>query len=596
MRSLQVFLRAAQAYLPFLHQQPVLAPSTAQQLSIVLIPNFDLSLTKVESLTVGIGLPQITVHANTTLVELPLWVGNTPTQQYDESRNHSLQAFDDAGPLRLTIMDDHSYNMRRWLPQRDTHGQIIIFCTAFPGTVEIHTSTGPRTDLRQIDGGLLGSGVDMIPVPPFPDEEYNILFKWAHKDFPPGISWVTTFPYLTESYQTLTDARVEVLQRSLFAVGTKLNRYPPHLPGTVPGTGSKNFGLYWFGDEKHVPFNVSSLGAYIQELHGGMDMFFQNPYPGNNDYSIFLRQSMRGFGAASFNNAFILEYHHSENVTLSELRRLVAHEMVHKWALMELPARSNSISASNVETTWYNEGIASYYATFFPYRLNATDRREFLKSLNFSMQAYYTNPAIKLTNRECAQQQWQNIDAHRLPHHRGMAYFLLLGWELRQQFNDTTTIDDLVIQLLNKRRSEQRHDRDVWLELVSAKLGMDKAREMYEAMANGTILTLPPDTLGNLNLTLVPQEQERLELGFATRSFETRVVEGVVAGSRAEAAGIRDGDYIINSTMYWQVADEIGRNMCLRLRRDVAEEWDVEYWARSFGKVKSYQWRDDGVN
>jgi hypothetical protein len=78
---------------------------------------------------------------------------------------------------------------------------------------------------------------------------------------------------------------------------------------------------------------------------------------------------------------------------------------------------------------------------------------------------------------------------------------------------------------------------------VKESAGEAAAREMEAALHDGAEVKLPADLAGPC-YRLVRKQLVAFELGFVTSSGEKLTVESVVAGSRAEAAGVRVGDVV----------------------------------------------------
>ncbi|TKA80039.1 hypothetical protein B0A55_01766 [Friedmanniomyces simplex] len=564
-------------------QQPLV--DALPSINVTFTPIFNATATLPAILNIYLSFSPPNLPANASLVELSLAFGNVPCQAYNET--NPLLAADDHGVLDLTVTDDEAHNLRRWLTSRATSGAVSLSMTALPREIDITTPIGPRVDLRELNGGLLGSAFSMVPLPaPPPNTPHDVTFCWDLSRSPPNTSFASS---LGEDLCTeITDKpqAIQALQSSIFAVGPTLQRYTP----ASQSPEMLQFGLFYFGNRSNIPFDVIKLADYIQALFINMCGFFDDS--DTRRYRVFLRPSMRGFGGAGFLSSFMLEYFPSVKVEQWELEWLLAHEIAHNWPLMD----STPGQTTGADNTWYNEGIATYYQMFLPYRFGKTTRAEFLQQLNMNLQAYYTNPVINLSNEEAAERMWQNPAAQRLPYHRGLIYFLRMDCLVRQASDGNLGIDSPVLQLLERKRKGEAFDLETWILLAGEAVGnATRARDEYSDMAAGGFLGLSLQTPSHLGLSVIATTQERLELGFDTASLNSRVISGLVPGSRADEAGVRDGDAIVETrVMYWQVADDISRNMSLRLKRDGAE-FDVSYWPRSREKVPSLQFVEAGT-
>ncbi|KAK0267338.1 hypothetical protein LTR91_011415 [Friedmanniomyces endolithicus] len=583
--------------LPFISQAAsssvITGAQQMQQLLQAALPSIGVTLTPVVDATassssavldISLSFSPPDLPANASLVELPLVIGNVPCQTYNKTS--AIVAVDDDGILDLTIATDEALNIRRWLTSRSTVGAVRLSMTALPREIDITTPMGPRIDLREIDGGLLGSASSMVPLPAAPPHQsYNITVCWDLSKAPANTSYASSLgedrcTEIADKAQT-----IQALRSSIFAVGPTLHRYPP----SSQSPEMSQFGLFYFGDRVHIPFDVTKLADYVHALFVNVCGFFHDS--DIRPYRVFLRSSLRGFGGQGFLSSFMLEYFARVEVEQWELEWLLAHEATHNWPLMD----STPGQVSGADNTWYNEGIATYYQLLLPYRFGKTSKVEFVKQLNLNLQAYFTNPTINMSNEEVAEQTWQNSAAQRLPYHRGLLYFLQLEDVLRQSSGGKLGIRSTVLQLLDRKRKGEAFDLDCWISLAGTAIGsITIAKEQNHAMAAGGFLGLPSSALSHFDLRVVVTAQERLELGFDTAPLNSRVISGMIFGSRADEAGIQDGDTIVQTrSMYWQVADNISRNMRLRLTRD-GIAFDVSYWPRSREKVPSLQVEDAG--
>ncbi|KAK6390934.1 hypothetical protein LTR65_005244 [Meristemomyces frigidus] len=550
-----VLVQTLQAYLPFLSYLPAQVQHHVRSMHLDLTPVFDSTSHEAEALNIRLSLEAPCISANSTLVELQLSYGNVPSQRYD---GESLEALDDNGRLDLTIWDDERQSIRRWLPQRETEGDVVLAMRALPRHVDINTPIGPRSDLRKQHGGLLGAGMLMLPSPPTPDEVYDITVTWNSTGAPPETQIASS---LGEGVITKVRSTLQAIQLSVFAVGP-LRRFPADI------SESPDFAILYFDPDP--PFDIPDLASFIQALFANMSAFFRNKV--QQPYRIFLRSSPRAVGGAGFLDSFMLEYHHDQTVTQTETKELLTHEVVHNWPLMECTAGHRAVVGA--DCGWYSEGIATYYQSHLPYRFNLTNRPEFVRSLNGLAQAYYTNPTIGYDNEEASAKAWQDPEAQRLPYHRGMMYLTSIDSQIREASQGRKGVDDTVFELLERRRAGQRYDLRTWLDLVEVELGAS-AVDDYERMANGTLVVPSRECLAQYGLELVRHDQERFELGFdPTISFNTRRISGLVAGSRAAAAGIADGDELVGPhTLLWQAADDIERNMTMTMTANYAPNW-----------------------
>lgn len=230
--------------------------------------------------------------------------------------------------------------------------------------------------------------------------------------------------------------------------------------------------------------------------------------------------------------------------------------------------------------------MADYYSLILLWRFNIWDDKTFLLYINKEAGAYYGNPALSMTNDESARKAWISFGAQTLPYKRGSMYLLDLNAKIRAA-NNSRSVDDLVLDMLHRRYDGRPYGKDVWIDLIKKELG-SKAVQDFEAMADGKLIVPSSDSLGP-KFELVREDREPLEVGYDERSFSTLVIEGLVAGSRAEEAGLRNGDIVIEKGFLFQVAECYHCNFTLVISRN-GKERDISYWPRKRDKVECWQW------
>ncbi|MFC5833469.1 hypothetical protein [Nonomuraea insulae] len=121
---------------------------------------------------------------------------------------------------------------------------------------------------------------------------------------------------------------------------------------------------------------------------------------------------------------------------------------------------------------------------------------------------------------------------------------------------------------------------------MEADLG-EVARDDFAAMEAGQWMIPAPDAFGS-QFTREQTQEHVTDLGFDLTSLETRTVTGLVAGSTADQAGIREGDVILEAPAGSEIAKSSGEEITLMLQRADAT-LQVIYAPR--GKtVPSYRW------
>jgi len=75
-------------------------------------------------------------------------------------------------------------------------------------------------------------------------------------------------------------------------------------------------------------------------------------------------------------------------------------------------------------------------------------------------------------------------------------------------------------------------------------------------------------------------------------SISKNTITGLVANSRAAAAGLKEGDVFEKSFPVWLTANAFDMRSVVRVVRG-EETTDIEYWPRTWEKVESYEWIEE---
>ena len=451
------------------------------------------------------------LEAGATLFELHTVVVGIPTAAYTAQQ---LEVADAAGPLPITQQEDQpdpSGVLRRWRTERAVEGPVTLRCFAATREVDRATPPGPLYDLRSQDRGIVGAGITFVPLPAT-DAVFCITLDW---DLAEGQLGVSGRGEGTQRWKGTTES-VSLLP---LAAGT---------PGTAPDDaepgGRTELGVYWFAEPT---FDPDQLAGRLRRLFEQMATFFGAE---ERNYRVIARQQPHPGSGTAFPGAFMFGVSTTEATDDEELRDLLAHEMAHNWPRLD---------GDYPDTAWYSEGTAEYYSMLLQFRAGMTTETDLARQLTACARTYYTNPLHSLSNHELGERFWTDQRAQRAPYGRGL--FHLIATDARISFvtDGAQSLDDVVLEVLKEQRAGDRVDNDGWVERLATRLGAE-ARAGHEAMTAGEWITPPETAFGGV---LVSQEttDAELEVGFDISAFRgDRIVRGVVSGSAAERAGIRD--------------------------------------------------------
>jgi predicted metalloprotease with PDZ domain len=260
---------------------------------------------------------------------------------------------------------------------------------------------------------------------------------------------------------------------------------------------------------------------------------------------------------------------------------MLSHEIAHGWPSMQ---------GEHGETAWYSEGTAEYYSILLARRAGLLDDDGFLEEINERAGEYYAHSFRSLSNAEAAQRFWSDPFVQQVPYGRGFLYLARTDGAIRTASHGRRSLDDVVLALRERQAAGQSYGIADWLDLVGREIGRDRAEQDYRSMAAGEVVR-PGSAFAGCFLA-VPAPARRLELGFARRSFnDGAVVQGLIEGSNAERAGVRDGDAILDYTDLDEISADAAKEMRLTIRRDGREQV-ISYLPRA-EEVEAWRWAPD---
>jgi hypothetical protein len=565
-----------QPYSPSLQQVHALTAlefqSPPPELNITLTPISDHG--RASAIRVDLSLTAPNLRAQQPILTVPIEIVTVDTGRFEHDVVHAI---DDKGELPLAVEKDSAgptVVSRRWMPKRETEGNVRAWYVAFPRIVNETTKNAPSFDLREDQKGLFASGYGFLAVPPYDSSEYEVRLRWNLSDAPNGTRAVWTFGEGPE--EIVRRESPSRLQQTYFAVGP-LKSFQSNL-ATRDGLA---FGMYWYGEP---PFNATKVAGVIKDVFLFMSKFFDDD---EKSYRIFLRRNpYHGTGAGTaLRRSFMFSYDSTDFTSPpSEVSQteFLAHEMVHNWATIDAPEYEN----------WYAEGLAEYYSITLLYRGGFLTPSGYIKALNARLTSYYTNPLINLSNLAASKRTWQTSDAQTLPYGRGFAFAVQTNHLISTASKGRQSLDDLVLNLMRRDRKHQPAGIAEYLSILSASLGNSTAKSLYRNMSSGALIIPHLDSQAGQGLRLERHDLERWDIGFDEASItkDKRIVQGLKPQSRAEAAGLRNGDRILNAVRLNELRKDAESVMTLVVQKSDGKEVQIKFRPRSFEIVESYRY------
>jgi predicted metalloprotease with PDZ domain len=526
---------------------------------------------------VRIAAPDMHVAAGKPLLRLPL-VSSNVTSIADSLQN--LRVTDSHGALALTTRDDPQSEpmpFRHWLAGREISGTVVVRYRA-PITNALNSrGAAPPLELRTEDGGFSGDASTFLVLPET-DHAYRIALRWNFAVLGRKAVGLSTLgggnadnagnagPFAPATTELSLDA---VYGRGLYFMGGHVHTYPAPLPGS-------GFMSAWQGTP---PFDGRGLMRWTQSLYGSYLRFFHAP-PGQ-PYKVFLRRNLvNAGGGVEVGHAFVGTF--DRETKAEDLELTLAHEMVHTFV-------GGLDAPQGLASSWYSEGLAVYYERMLPWRAGRISTADFLTDLNRTAARYYTDLLGNTPNSEIPARFWADTRVRVLPYDRGSLYFAQLNAELREASHGRRSLDDLVLRMIGRRRHGLRVDEQAWIALVQKALGA-RGVAQFHAMMDGRLVLPGSDAFGRcFERTTTPLR--RYELGFDSQVLAEprRIVRGLLPGTAAARAGLRDGDRIVKPIPQDAIQADQHAKLTLLIER-AGRTFPITYLPRG-AVVQAYQWQ-----
>jgi len=413
---------------------------------------------RADGLWVRWRLDAVALHAGQRLAQLPLSIAGAPSIELD---GEALAASDDAGPLRLVSSVEHDgdgESVRVWTVQRASAGPVEVSYLARPIVDEPRPGT-PPLELRREGSGLSGALKSFLVLPPEP-ADCAFELRWEQSTGPRGVENWMAVSSLGEGFGSegeLAGTGLELLGDTYVMCGDLAEHH--HRDGQM--------STWWLTPPG---FDVQAFTARLGETYGGMSHAFDAPA---HPYRVFLRaHPHRGANASAHPASFVMAMKPVHPLEESKLYETIAHELVHEWLHLDGPDH---------EVMWFAEGAADYYSLVLPLREGILDEDAFLRAINLESRTGYANPRRHLTLHEASRLFFSDFLAHWLPYVRGMFYLADLDARLRVASSGERSVDDIVRQVVRRRRDGERFGLDEWCASVQETLP-GQERHVLEAL------------------------------------------------------------------------------------------------------------------
>ncbi len=373
-----------------------------------------------------------------------------------------------------------------------------------------------------------------------------VRIRWHLDALAPGASAATSFG---AGPVVVTRATSEELGQAAYLAGpTHVEEPLPSLPspddaGSLPGPAVTSrlvvLGAPAFDTRAAFYWSTGALAT--------LGRFFERPAaPAEKpaDPFSFLLVAEPGLGAvhdgAALTGSFALWFDQARAFDAG-LKSVVAHELTHRY----LGGALRLDDENGKEAVWFSEGFTVHLARRWLLESGMVTPRDVLGDLRRTMDDKASPGHLAAC---AASSGGRSQDEYR----RGARYAALTDAAIKKASSGRRGIDDLVRDLLARGRAEHipAFPVRVWREAVQRELGDAGGATFDQVITRGEPAELPDDAFGPC-FRRVSREEDVFTLGFDRRSLvkTPAVVTGVLRGSAAEKAGLREGALVLSASV-----------------------------------------------
>ncbi len=308
---------------------------------------------------------------------------------------------------------------------------------------------GPPFGIRPSAGGVSGAGSGFLVLPENVGPA-DIAVRWDLGDLARGSIAAASFG---DGDFTL-HAPPEQLMQGWYMAGPA-GRFPPS--GDASG-----FSATWLGTP---PWDPQEEMRFAADVYGYLADVFPHLRPVPR-YRVFIRvlETPPYGGGTALTDSFMLSRGPARpDESTDGPDELFFHEMIHQFV--------GGIEGPIGVTSWFSEGLTSYYTTLLQFRGGYISLEEYREAVNDVFRRYWTSPARNWTAERIVETGFGDEAVRHTPYVRGQLYFADLDRRLRAASNGKRSLDAVLREIFARRQAGETFDRAAWIAAVSTELG-----------------------------------------------------------------------------------------------------------------------------
>lgn len=377
---------------------------------------------------------------------------------------------------------------------------------------------------------------------------WQVTLRWL---LPPARGWRTASSFAAGETVSRFAVRPELLADSLLVAGAirvlerKVHEQPVFL--AIHGN-SWQFSDAEFADRvQHILATERGFVGDYDFPHYLVSVLAVGQ-PIDNGYSLNGTRLHRSFALFMNPNASLAT---SSPVT-GAVEGLLMHETFHEWNGGQL---SGDPKLPDGELYWFTEGLTNFYTRKLLQRAGLRTEAETLASVNALLKRYHLSPVREASNADIVAKFWQSAPMQELPYDRGDLLALYLDGRIRQISAGKQSLDDLFFALLAASRQGKPLTLDAFVAALTPWLPVVERASLREFVERGGELGSFAQSLPSCAMLQATPFYQWFAGFDVDASLANRVVQGVVPGSNAAQAGLRNGDKLLGWSFQYNNPD-----------------------------------------
>ena len=260
----------------------------------------------------------------------------------------------------------------------------------------------------------------------------------------------------------------------------------------------------------------------------------------------FHQEMGSSFQGTGLTNSFATSVSNNSYTDLQQMVYLFNHELMHNWI-------GHTIENESEEAQyWFSEGFTDYYThkNIALHRINGLDASYYIEQMNATVRNLFSSSVRNAPNSEINYANfWSNRDYGKLAYYRGTLFAFYMDQTIRKRSLGAKSLDDMMRDILaDAVNSGQKLSHTYFLDVASRYMPEGFERFFETHILKGKDYPLV-EIYSELGLQFEPKST-LYELGVQLSPEEDRVLS-VVAGSRAEKAGVRAGDRLFSRSIWY---------------------------------------------